>query len=58
MENGQMGLMLLGMSIFFGAHSVRIFAAPWRERQLAKLGPIAWKGAYSLVSLLGLLLMV
>ncbi|MCB1916941.1 MAG: NnrU family protein [Rhodocyclaceae bacterium] len=53
-----MGLMLLGMSIFFGAHSVRIFAAPWRERQLAKLGPIAWKGAYSLVSLLGLLLMV
>ncbi|MCB1909941.1 MAG: NnrU family protein [Rhodocyclaceae bacterium] len=53
-----MGLMLLGMAIFFGAHSVRIVAGRWRDRQRARLGPLAWKGAYSVVSLVGLVLMV
>ena len=50
--------MLLGMVIFFGAHSIRIVAGRWRDRQVARLGPLAWKGAYSLVSLLGLGLMI
>ncbi len=53
-----MGSMLLGMLFFFSAHSVRIFAEPWRQRMIARLGPLGWKGLYALVSLLGLVLMV
>ncbi len=53
-----MTVMLLGLVIFLGAHSSRIVAEPWRERAIARLGPNGWKGAYSLVSLLGLVLIV
>lgn len=53
-----MTLLLLGLLLFFGAHSIRIVAAPWRARQIVRLGENRWKGLYSLVSLAGLALMV
>ena len=53
-----MTLLLLGLLLFFGAHAIRIVAAPWRARQIARLGENRWKGLYSLVSLAGLALMV
>lgn len=53
-----MELLTLGLLLFLGAHSVRIFAGGWRERQIARLGPNGWKGLYSLVSLAGFLLIV
>jgi len=53
-----MATMLLGMLIFFAAHSVRIFAEPWRRRKIEQLGPLGWKGLFALVSLLGLVLMI
>jgi len=53
-----MTVLLLGLLIFLGAHSVRIFADDWRTRQIARLGEGAWKGIYSLVSVLGLVLIV
>ncbi len=53
-----MTILLLGLLIFFSAHSVRIVADGWRSRQLARLGENRWKGLYTLVSLAGLGLIV
>jgi uncharacterized membrane protein len=53
-----MTMLLIGLLIFLGAHSVRIFAEPWRQAQIARMGAGAWKSAYSLVSLAGLALIV
>jgi uncharacterized membrane protein len=50
--------LILGLLLFLGAHSVRIVADDWRSRQIARMGPLKWKGLYALVSLLGLILIV
>jgi uncharacterized membrane protein len=44
--------------IFLGAHSTRIFAEGWRGAQLTRLGEKGWKGLYSVVSLVGFVLLV
>jgi uncharacterized membrane protein len=51
-------VLIAGLIVFLGVHSLRIFADDWRGRQIARLGPGAFKGLYSLVSLLGLVLIV
>lgn len=48
----------LGLLLFLGAHSVRIFAEGWRNRQQATLGAPTWRAAYSMVSVLGLILII
>lgn len=48
-----MTLLILGLLMFLGTHSVRMVADGWRARTIARVGPLAWKGAYALVSLLG-----
>jgi len=53
-----MTLLIAGLIVFLGAHSVRIFAEDWRGVQVAKLGLGAYKGIYSVVSALGLVLIV
>ncbi len=53
-----MGLLILGLIIFFAAHSVSIINEPWRDRVAAKIGEWAWKGLYSLVAVVGLVLIV
>jgi len=53
-----MSLLILGLVLFLGAHSVRIFAGDWRQAQLARLGEARWKGACSLISAIGLGLIV
>jgi uncharacterized membrane protein len=53
-----MTLLLAGLVVFLGAHSVRIFADPWRARTIARIGEGPWKGVYSLVSLAGFALLV
>jgi len=53
-----MEALLAGLLVFLGAHSARIVAAGWRERQIARLGANGWKGLYSLISLAGLVLIV
>jgi uncharacterized membrane protein len=47
-----------GLVIFLGVHSVRIFAEPWRGRQIARLGEKGWKSLYSTASAVGLVLIV
>ncbi|MCC6714211.1 MAG: NnrU family protein [Gammaproteobacteria bacterium] len=53
-----MAPLILGLIVFLGAHSVRIFAEDWRGRQIARLGAGGWRAAYSLVSAAGLALIV
>ncbi len=53
-----MTALIAGLVLFLGVHSVRIVAEPWRARQLAAWGEGRWKGLYSLVSLIGLVLIV
>ena len=53
-----MSFMILGLVLFLGAHSVRIFAGGWRDAQIARLGEMPWKGVYSLISAVGLGLII
>ena len=53
-----MTLLILGLVIFLGAHSTRIFAESWRGAQIARLGANGWKGLYSVASLIGFVLLV
>ncbi len=53
-----MTILMLGLIVFIGAHSVRIVAADWRERQIANIGEQRWKGLLSFVSLVGFVMMV
>lgn len=50
--------LVLGLVIFLGVHSVRIFAEDWRTAMVARLGANGWKGVYSLASIVGLALIV
>jgi len=53
-----MALLVIGLILFLGVHSVRIFADPWRSAVIEKRGEGGWKGLYSLISLLGFGLIV
>jgi uncharacterized membrane protein len=50
--------LVLGLVVFLGAHSVRIVAEPWRNDQISRMGEGKWKGLYSVVSVVGLVLIV
>jgi uncharacterized membrane protein len=53
-----MTILVLGLIIFLGVHSVRMVANDWRSAQIARIGEGPWKGLYSLASALGLVLIV
>jgi uncharacterized membrane protein len=53
-----MTVLLLGLVLFLGIHSVRIVAQAWRQRRIDAMGLNGWKAAYSLVSAVGLALIV
>lgn len=53
-----MSYLVLGLVLFLGVHSVRIVADGWRTQMRARLGEGAWKGLYSVASVVGLVLVV
>ena len=53
-----MGILLFGLVLFLGVHSVSIVASPWRDRMVERFGEIPWKGVYSLISIIGLVAIV
>ncbi|MBA5638719.1 NnrU family protein [Duganella sp. LX20W] len=53
-----MVILILGLVLFLGVHSVRIVADDWRTAKRAQLGEAKWKAAYSVLSLLGFILIV
>jgi uncharacterized membrane protein len=53
-----MSLFIIGLIIFLGSHSCRIFAEPWRNHMIDRLGEVKWKGLYTIISLVGFIIMV
>lgn len=53
-----MGMLILGLVLFLGVHSTRIFADGWRTAMIRRLGASKWKGLYTLASLVGFGLLV
>ena len=53
-----MMILVLGLLLFLGVHSIRIFADGWRSAQVARLGAGPWKGMYAATSLVGFALIV
>jgi uncharacterized membrane protein len=53
-----MTLLILGLVVFLGVHSVRIFADGWRTRMRQRLGENGWKGLVSVLSIAGFVLIV
>lgn len=53
-----MGMLVAGLLLFIGTHSVRIVADGWRTRMMACVGRNIWRGVYSVLALAGLVLIV
>jgi uncharacterized membrane protein len=53
-----MAILVLGLVIFLGLHSIRIVSERGRERAIARFGEGPWKGIYSALSAIGLVLIV
>jgi uncharacterized membrane protein len=51
-----LSLLIIGLVIFLGVHSVAIVAPGMRAGAIARLGEGAWKGIYGVVSLIGFVL--
>ena len=51
-------VLILGLVLFLGVHSVRIVADGWRTQTITRIGAQPWKGLYSLASILGFALIV
>jgi uncharacterized membrane protein len=51
-----MPLLIAGLVLFLGIHSVAIVAPSFRARTIQRMGEGAWKGLYSLISLAGFVL--
>ena len=46
-----MGLLILGLVLFLGVHSTRVFAEGWRTSTIARMGALPWKAVYSVISI-------
>ncbi len=53
-----MTMLIIGLLVFLGIHSTRIFADGLRDRMIAKLGTNGWKGVVAIVSIIGFVLIV
>jgi len=53
-----MAMLVFGLIVFLGVHSVRVFAESGRRRTIARLGERPWKGGYALLSLVGLVMVI
>lgn len=53
-----MTLLLIGLIVFIGTHSLRILAPAWRDACIDAWGVRTWKGVIGVLSILGFLLIV
>ena len=53
-----MAMLILGLVLFLGVHSVRVFAEGTRTRFIARRGENAWKGLYAALSIVGFVLLI
>ena len=53
-----MTILIVGLILFLGTHSVAIAASDWRDKAVKRMGELPFKGIYSLVALAGFVLIV
>lgn len=53
-----MTLLIVGLLMFLGSHSVSMLASQWRERTRTRLRPGPWRGLSSLVAIAGFVLII
>jgi len=53
-----MTLLIVGLVLFHGLHSIRMIAPEWRIQRIENLGENLWKGLYSIATLVFLVLIV
>jgi uncharacterized membrane protein len=53
-----MAILILGLAIFLGVHSTRMVSESGRDKAIARFGEGPWKGIYSALSAIGLVLIV
>lgn len=53
-----MAILVLGLVIFIGVHSIRMVAPRWRDAQIARFGVSRWRAAFAVLSLAGLLITI
>jgi len=53
-----MSWLIIGLVLFLGIHSIRIVAEPLRQRAIGSLGLWPYKGVYSVISVIGFVLIV
>ena len=53
-----MAVLVIGLILFLGPHSLGLIAPKWREGTRARIGEGAYKAAHSIVSLIGIVLLV
>jgi uncharacterized membrane protein len=51
-------ILIVGLALFLGVHSVRIVAESWRQAQIARFGEKPWKLGITVLSAIGLALIV
>lgn len=53
-----MSTLIVGLILFLGVHSISIVNEPWRNHMAGRMGEMAWKGGYTILAFVGLLLIV
>jgi uncharacterized membrane protein len=53
-----MAILIIGLVLFLGVHSTRVFADGWRAATIARIGDKPWKGLYSIASIAGFAVLV
>lgn len=53
-----MDILIAGLVVFFAVHSIAIVADGWRRRMIERMGEWPWKGLYSVIAVIGLVLII
>lgn len=52
-----MGVLIAGLMLFLGLHSVRIVADDWRSQVIFRVGTGVWKATYAVLSIVGFVML-
>jgi uncharacterized membrane protein len=53
-----MAVLVVGIVLFLGLHLIRVIAPGFRQAMVDRMGPSAWRGVYSVLSILTLVLLI
>jgi len=53
-----MSILVIGLIIFLGIHSIQIVRPDFGPSMIARYGQNAWKGSYTIIAIIGLLLVI